>query len=106
MQFIPYHGHFLGKSTAAKCALALVGQHNVGYFMKTKGISDSICAERISNSSLPFVLDDPKSPEDIGELLIQLYDGGLSGNMQKGLRKPRSIPLLCCNFTVKSLQRY
>ena len=73
--------------------------------MKTKGISDSICAERISNSTLPFILDDPKSPEDIGELLIQLYDGGLSGNMQKGLRKPKCVPLLCCNFSVKSLQR-
>lgn len=52
-------------------------------------------------SSIHFGL----SKKSTRELLIQLYDGGLSGNLQKGLRKPKSIPLLCCNFTVKNLQR-
>ena len=52
-----------GKSTAAKCALALFGQHRVGNIMKTKAPSESICAERIANSTLPFILDDTKSPE-------------------------------------------
>lgn len=74
--------------------------------MKTHSTSDSICTERMVQSSLPFVLDDPKNPEDIGELLIATYDGGLSGNMRKGLRKPRSIPLICCNFSMNAIQRY
>jgi hypothetical protein len=43
-----------------------------------------------TKSSLPFILDDPKSPDDVGELLISIYDGG---NLRKGLRRPRSIPL-------------
>ena len=62
--------------------------------MKTKGTSDSIVMERVVKSTLPFGLDDPKNADDIGELLIQLCNG----NMKVGLRKPRSIPILCCNF--------
>ena len=75
-----------GKSTAVKCALSICGQH------------DSLCMERIKKYTLPFSLDDLKNLEDI-ELLIQLCNGNLSGNLRVGLHKPRSIPLLCCNFT-------
>lgn len=64
----------LGKSTAAKCALSLFGQQNSGHIMKTQATSDSICTERTVHSTLPFVLDDPKSPDDIGEMLITIYD--------------------------------
>ena len=56
-------------------------------------------------STLPFSLDDPKSVEEIEELLIQLCNGQLSGNLRVGLHRPRSIPLLCCNFTVSNVQR-
>ncbi len=89
-------------------ALSLFGQTHIGHIMKTQSTSDSMCTERMVKSSLPliFILDDPKSPDDIGELLISIYDGGLSGNMRKGLRRPRSIPLICSNFSVKSIQRY
>ena len=74
--------------------------------MKTAATSDSICNERMVHSTLPFVLDDPKNPESIGELLITVYDGASSGNLRKGLRKPRSIPILCCNFSTSSILRY
>ena len=73
--------------------------------MKTHSTSDSLCNERLIRSSLPFILDDPKNPDDIGEFLINVYDGGLSGNMRKDLRKPRCIPIICCNFTMNTLQR-
>jgi hypothetical protein len=53
--------------------------------MKTQATSDTMVNERMVNSTLPFVLDDPKTPDDIGELLIMVYDGALSGNMRKGL---------------------
>ena len=44
--------HCLGKSTAAKCALALLGQHKAGNIMKIKATSEHIlCIERIVNSS-------------------------------------------------------
>ena len=97
--------NFIGKSTAVQCALSICGQHKVSHLMKTKGTSDSLCMERIKKSTLPFSLDDPKSIEDIGELLIQLCNGQLSGNLRVGLHRPRSIPLLCCNFTVSKVQR-
>lgn len=73
--------------------------------MKTVATSDTIVTERMVQSTLPFLLDDPKSPDDIGELLITVYDGGLSGTMLKGLRKPRSIPIISCNFGMSSIQR-
>ena len=104
------HGYdtrlLVGKSTAAKCALSLCGQQHVGHIMKTYATSDSMVAERMVNSTLPFVLDDPKGPEDIGEILITVYDGALSGNMRKGLRKPRSLPIFSCNFEMSAIQRY
>lgn len=74
--------------------------------MKTKSTSDSVCVERCCKSTIPFSLDDPKTAEGIGELLIDLCNGRLMGNMKVGLRKPRSIPLICCNFTMGNLQRY
>ena len=99
------HTIFIGKSTSAKCFLSLCGQQSVGHIMKTQGTSDALCTERMVNSTLPFVLDDPKRADDIGELLITLYDGALSGNMRKGLRKPRSVPVFSCNFEMKTIQR-
>lgn len=90
--------------------------------MKTKSTSDSICVERCCKSTLPFVLDDPKSLEAVSELLIDLCNGRLMGNMKVplstslniqcennflkvGLRRPRSIPLICCNFINTKHQR-
>ena len=94
-----------GKSTAAKCALSLYGQQSVSHIMKTHATSDSLCAEPMAQSTLPFVLDDPKSPDDISEMLITIYDGGFSGKLRKGLRKPRSIPIFSCNFGMSTIQR-
>lgn len=88
-----------------RCALCICGQHNSGHLMKTKGTSDSIVMERVVKSTLPFGLDDPKGTDDIGELIIQLCNGGLSGNMKMGLRKPKSIPFLCCNFNLQHIGR-
>lgn len=88
-----------------QCALSICGQYEVSHLMKTKGTSDCLCMERIKKSTLPFSLDDPKSIEEIGELLIQLCNGQLSDNLRIGLHRPRSIPLLCCNFTVSNVQR-
>ena len=59
-----------GKSLSSNCALAIFGQHNAGHIMKTKSTSNIICFERCTQSSLPFVLDDPKNADDIGEMLI------------------------------------
>ena len=73
--------------------------------MKTKATSDSLCMERIKKSTLPFSLDDPKNLDDIRELLIQLCNGHLSGNLRVGLHKPRCIPLICCNFPPSNVKR-
>ncbi len=68
-----------GKSTAADCALSVCGQHSPGHMLKTKNTSDNLCLERCVISTLPFVVDDPKSADEIGELLINFCDGRHSG---------------------------
>lgn len=73
--------------------------------MKTKGTSDSIIMERVKRSTLPFSLDDPKTMEDISEILIQLCNGRLFGNLRVGVNKPKSIPIVCCNFAISNLER-
>ena len=63
----------------------LCGQEDSGHFMKTKSTSDTVCVERCCKSTIPFSLDDPKTAEGIGELLIDLCNGRLMGNMKVGL---------------------
>ena len=74
--------------------------------MKTKNTSDSLCLERIKNSTLPFAMDDPKNLDDIQDLVIQLCNRKLTGNLCTGLHRPRSITLFCCNFGVGSIRRF
>ena len=47
-----------------------------------KSTSDSICMERCCNLLLPFSLDDPKTAESIGELLIDLCNARAVGNLK------------------------
>lgn len=95
-----------GKSTAARCAPSLCGQMTTGHLMKTKRTTNSLVIERCCKSTLPFCLDDPKTADGIGELLIDLCNGRQLGNMKARLRTPRSIPIICANFNIKSIQRY
>lgn len=44
--------------------------------------------------------------DDIGELLIQLCNGRLCGNMRVGVKRPKSIPILRCNFPISTLESY
>lgn len=74
--------------------------------MKTKSTTDTLVTERCCKSTIPFILDDPKSIEGIGEILIDLCNGRQVGNMKVGLRKPKSIPVVCANFSMGSTQRY
>ena len=74
--------------------------------MKTKSTTDTLVTERCCKSTIPFILDDPKSIEGIGETLIDLCNGRQIGNMKVGLRKPKSIPIICANFSMGNTQRY
>ena len=97
---------YVGKTTAAKTALSLVGQAKNGFLMKTKRTSDAIIIERCCTSTLPFCLDYPKTTDGIGEILIELCNGEPLANMKTGLRKPKSVPIICANFTIKDSRRY
>ena len=94
-----------GKTLSLACALALCGQEQTGALMKTKATTDAFILERCSCSTLPFSLDDPQKMEDIGDLLIGICNGRLTGNLKSGTRRPRSCPMLACNFSVGHVAR-
>ena len=77
---------YTGKTTAAKTALSIIGQAKNSFLMKTKRTSDAIDIERCCTSTLPFCLDDPKTTDGIGEILIELCNGEPLANMKTGLR--------------------
>jgi hypothetical protein len=95
-----------GKTLSSTCALAMCGQIERGSLMKTKATTDPFILERCAASSLPFTLDDAKKVEDIGDLLIGLCNGRLTGNLKSGAKKPKSCPILACNFSPAHVARY
>lgn len=94
-----------GKSTAAKAALSLCGQTANGFLMKTKRTSDAVIIKRRCKSTLPLRLDDPKTTEGIGEIVIDLCNGNPMANIKSGIRKPKSVPIICANIAIKDSVR-
>ena len=67
--------------------------------------------ERAAISSLPFSIDDPprsrsRSAMDLNDLIVDLFNGCKTVNLQKGSLEPYSIPLVATNFNIDSDQRY
>ena len=54
--------------------------------------SDTICLERCCNTTLPFVLDDPKSVEAVSEQLVDLCNRRLMGNVPSHSFAQISLP--------------
>ena len=98
---IKYYHEILVKSSAGDCGLSPFGQQETGHLMKTKSTSDTLVLERCCKSTIPFVSDDT---DGIGEILIDLCNGRQIGNMKVGVRKPRTIPLICSMHDSQSLK--
>ena len=65
--------------------------------------------EMASLSSLPFGIDDPPKGlkgNGIGDLRIDLYQGGKTAKLCKGALSPRSLPLVATNFSIRTEARY
>lgn len=65
--------------------------------------------ERASLSSIPFIVDDP-TPEasrgsELGQLIVESYNGGKTSNLRKGSSKPISSPLITTNYDLRNERR-
>lgn len=60
--------------------------------MKIKSTSDMLLLERFCKSNIPFAVDDPKSTDGIGEILIDLCNGRQIGNMKVGVKEATYHP--------------
>ncbi len=91
-----------GKTTALLCALALFGACDSHFYSKvTKEKVLQLC----SSSGIPVGIDDPESRNDISRLIIDLYNGAMSGSIAHGSRKPTTTCVISSNFTTKEQQR-
>ena len=92
-----------GKTTALLCGLALYGAQDSHFFSKvTREQVMRLCA----SSSIPLGIDDPQSKNEISRLIIDLYNGAISGTVSKGNMKPNSTCIISSNFTTVEQQRY
>lgn len=72
-----------GKTLALRCALALYGAHNKHVYQHcTLQYYTSWCSE----SSIPFGIDDPSHSKELGELMLSVFNGTMTGNITA--RKP------------------
>lgn len=81
-------------------ALSLIGADECQLYSKiTKQKIFQLCC----NGTLPVVVDDPDSQNDINRLIIDLYNGAKSGTITRGEAKPCSGAIIAANFTAPAI---
>ena len=92
-----------GKSVSIQAALSLFGADNAkNHYMRC---SKAFCLQRSSISSLPFGIDDPSFPVDVGDVIVSFYNGTISTNVACGSLLPLTCPLYSSNFTFGKNER-
>ena len=75
-------------------------------------MTQALVHERSSASSIPFVIDDPPKSSsryntiDINDIIVDSYNGLMSGNVKSGCTRPVSSVMISTNFDIKSEARY
>lgn len=92
-----------GKTTVAKCALALTGSlPNRFWSQASKEMYMNLCC----NGSLPLLIDDPSYKQAISNLAVALFDGAFEGTISRGSAKPSCMAMVTANFTVTENEKY
>ena len=91
----------IGKSVSIQAALSHFGADNAkNHYMKC---STAFCFQR---SSLPFGIDDPSFPVDVGDVIVSFYSDSISANMACGPILLLICPLYSNNFTLGKNEGY
>ncbi len=75
-------------------------------------LTQALVLERSSVSSIPFVIDDPPKSSskyntiDVNDVIVDCYNGLMSGNVKSGVAKPLSSAMISTNFDIKADARY
>ena len=94
----------IGKSVSIQAALSHFGADNAkNHYMKC---SRAFCFQRSSILSLPFGIDDPSFPVDVGDVIVSFYSGSISANMACGTILLLICPLYSNNFTLGKNEGY
>ena len=72
-------------------------------------ITNAFILERASVSTLPFGVDDPSAITskqcNLSDVIVDLYNGGRSGSMRKGVTCAHSIPIIAINHSLPHEER-
>ena len=64
-------------------------------------VTNAFILERASVSTLPFAVDDPSAEStkqsNLSDMIVDLYNGGRSASMRKGVTKAVSMPIIVTN---------
>ena len=95
-----------GKSTSLRLGLSLTGGQKRAFYSKGK---NAYFLERSALSCLPYGIDDPNMSSytgrkqlDVGELVVDLYNGAKTANLRSGALLPHSAPLIATNNPPKN----
>ena len=99
-----------GKSTAIRLGLALFGLQESSLYVKG---ANAFFLARSAASVLPYAIDDPKSKGkvrtnqlDVGELIIDIFNGSALANMKTGQVKPITGPVIATNRPLDEPSRF
>ena len=73
-------------------------------------VTNAFILERASVSTLPFAVDDPSAMSNkqynLNDVIVDLYNGGRSASMRKGVTCAASIPIVAINHSLSQDERY
>ena len=91
-----------GKTTALRSGLSLLGCTEQRMFSKaTKEKYASLC----STTTLPLIIDDPRSKDSISDLVMSLYNGAYEGTLSRGHGRPSTMAIIGANFTTSEQEQ-
>lgn len=86
-----------GKSLSLRFEMALLGCLKTRFYSRGTREKYSLL---LGKSSFPVGIDDPKNPHAIGELLVDLFNGGKSTTVAHGDIEPISTGIITANFNM------